>query len=266
MQRQGRLRRSPRAGAAQRRRPDGSQIRAHGWRSTAGEAVPPALLPRQCRMPPSGRNCAQEAVASAAAELRSLRQQLRCVQNAESRRRCRDSRACTHRQAVLLRLMQQLGASWAPVVVVARRWGVCLAAAAVSEAAHIESLQAACSDPAVTAAAAAAAAGRPRGVLCHRAACLIAEAQTLEWLLTANARGVAPSAAALLVQMRAHWPAACRDARYLRYFFRLRHIATARKNWARRFRARWGVSWKRLPARADVPPDTVRQRVARGRQ
>jgi hypothetical protein len=93
------------------------------------------------------------------------------------------------------------------------------------------------------------------------AAGLVAEAAVVDWLARRNLTGVAVSTAPGLRKLRELWPAAGRQRRFLQFFIRLRHSRTHVRNWALRFRRRWGLRWARLPARADLPEERCVRRV-----
>ena len=93
------------------------------------------------------------------------------------------------------------------------------------------------------------------------AAGLVAEAAVVDWLARRNLTGVAVSTAPGLRKLRELWPAAGRQRRFLQFFIRLRHSRTHVRNWALRFRRRWGLRWARLPARADLPEERCARRV-----
>jgi hypothetical protein len=194
-------------------------------------------------------------------ELATLRRQCRSCANAASRRRVRQAAGASGHTAVLLRVMVRLASSWEEARCLARRQGLFEDAPEAGGAGALPRMQEALAAPAVVLRARAALEARPPARVCRRAARLVAEARVLAWLRVVNARGVAPSAAALIAQLRVQWPAPGRDAFFLRFFLRMRHREQVRKAWARAFRRFWGVSWRRLPARADVPPDILRSRV-----
>ena len=97
-----------------------------------------------------------------------------------------------------------------------------------------------------------------------RVGCLIAEARVAAWLNAANARGVAASASQLVARLRSSWPAAALCPLALSFLLRLRVLRNAQRNFANRFRARWKVSWKRLPARGDLTGPDLASRARRG--
>jgi hypothetical protein len=103
---------------------------------------------------------------------------------------------------------------------------------------------------------------RPGTKLHFRAALLLAETRLLEWLAGANARGVAAGTLQLAAVLRRCWPLAALTARARIFHLRLRHSPQARRQWCRRFRCRWHVRWRRLPARGDVAPPDVTRRAA----
>jgi len=101
---------------------------------------------------------------------------------------------------------------------------------------------------------------RPPPVPVQQAGRLIAELRVLGFLADANARGVALSTAQLAALLRQAWPRATLGSKSLRFLLRLRHVPRARESWARQFRSRWDVRWRRLPLRPLLQPDEVRRR------
>jgi hypothetical protein len=85
-----------------------------------------------------------------------------------------------------------------------------------------------------------------------RLSLLVSERRVVQWLAAANLRGVAASREQLVEQLRAGWPALGRSGRSLTFLLRLRHSACAATKWAWRFRRRWSVVWRRLPARSGL--------------
>ena len=94
----------------------------------------------------------------------------------------------------------------------------------------------------------------------------IAEARTALWLLSANAAGAAVSAASLVDKLRESWPAAARTWRSDVLLQRLRLWPQRRKAYAKAFRRRWDVGWRRLPARVDIPAEELLRRVPGGKK
>ena len=92
--------------------------------------------------------------------------------------------------------------------------------------------------------------GGPR--LLRRVARLIAEARLACWLVAMNLKGVAVSAAQLVVQMRVMWPSVARGWQSDAWLARIRQWPRRRKAFSKTFRIRWGVVWRRLPTRADM--------------
>ena len=93
---------------------------------------------------------------------------------------------------------------------------------------------------------------------------LIAEARVAAWLNATNERGVAASTSQLVARLRTSWPPAALSPAAMSFLLRLRVLRNAQRNFANRFRARWGVSWKRLPARADLSGPELASRARRG--
>ncbi len=79
----------------------------------------------------------------------------------------------------------------------------------------------------------------------------LAESRVALWLVRANTRGVAVSSAQLSSCLRAAWPSRGRSWNSERFLIRLRQLTHLRKQFAKAFRRRWGIRWRRLPARAE---------------
>jgi hypothetical protein len=105
--------------------------------------------------------------------------------------------------------------------------------------------------PTVQAATTAAVAAGADHSLMFKAAKTVAEYRLLRWLADANSRGVAPPTPMLLVKLRACWPVDGTGARSNGYLDSLQQ-RTARKNWAAKFRRRWGSTYKKMPARSNL--------------
>ena len=105
----------------------------------------------------------------------------------------------------------------------------------------------------------------PESNAVFRAAQVVAELNVAVWLRSANDRGVAASRSQLVTQLLRGWPAAANGARAHARAVALRTRPALCRHWAHRFRVRWAVTWRRLPARSDLDAETVRSR-ARGRK
>lgn len=89
---------------------------------------------------------------------------------------------------------------------------------------------------------------------------LAAESKAASWLTEANERGVAPHVHQLLAEFRRSWPAAGRSGCSQGFLLRLRHKPVACKGWAKQFRRRWHVTFRRLPARPHLTPEEMNQK------
>ena len=85
------------------------------------------------------------------------------------------------------------------------------------------------------------------------AAQYVAEARVAVWLATCNVRGVAPVTADLVAELCRQWPDAGVSPESLHLLTRPRFTPAARRKWARHFRLRWRVTWRRLAARSELP-------------
>ena len=125
--------------------------------------------------------------------------------------------------------------------------GRCLSHAAL--AALLESIRA---DVSMSEAAKVALAGRGGARLLLRLGRLVAEARLATWLVAVNSQGVAVSTAQLVARLRMLWPPAARGWQCDAFLARIRQWPRRRKAYVKTFRARWGVSWRRLPSRANL--------------
>ena len=98
-------------------------------------------------------------------------------------------------------------------------------------------------------------AGRLAAIRCL-AAQYIAETRVAMWLATCNVRGVAPVTSDLVAELCRQWPDAGVSSQSLHLLARLRFASGPRRKWARRFRLRWRVTWRRLAARSELPAST----------
>ena len=89
----------------------------------------------------------------------------------------------------------------------------------------------------------------PVPLLVEKAGRLIAELRVLGFLAEANARGVAVSTPHLAALLRKAWPSVTLGHRARKFLLRLRHLPRVREAWAKQFRVRWDVRWRRLPMR-----------------
>ena len=105
--------------------------------------------------------------------------------------------------------------------------------------------------------------GDPAAVL--RAANLVAEVRCLTWLMQHNMRVVTVLSSQLICRFRRFWPAACRSRRSFSLLLRLRHMKAQRAQWARSFRRRWHVGWRRLHHAMLLPPEEAAARAGGSR-
>lgn len=93
------------------------------------------------------------------------------------------------------------------------------------------------------------------------ASLLAAETSVFEFVMDANAKGVAPNTSQLVQKLWSSWPAVRRGANAGYKLNRVRLVPAARMKWASKFRRFWRVAWRRLRLRADVAPEVARDRV-----
>ena len=205
----------------------------------------------------------QEAILAAEAEVRSLRQVVERARQSDKQCRNRLRIGSEESETLLLALVSVLSASPSIVYLCYRCVSSLSAEAAPAEERHVlpDDVAARIACPAVITKAAALLAARPHSFLVDRAARMTAEAHVAIWLAEVNAKGVAASSMQMAVVLRRHWPAAGRSAKTQRLLLRMRHSSAAVRIWSRRFRLRWGISWRRLSTRADMNPDSIRFRV-----
>jgi hypothetical protein len=211
----------------------------------------------------SRREELQAHVREAVGLVRDVQRAAREAARAVVRRRRHESEALTHRGRHITALILELGGSTAEAEQVALRGCVRRAAGTVDVHAAVRAdVAAVAASPGARAAAGAAAAAVPMPRVVLRAAQMLAEARVVQWLAEANARGVAASTPQLASELRRRWPWRGLGQRARDFHLRLRQNPTARRTWVRRFRQRWHVRWRRLPARADLPPEDVARRAA----
>jgi len=204
----------------------------------------------------------QDAIVAAEAEVRSLRHMVESARHSDKRRRNRYRRGSDDYEMLLLALVSALSGSPAIVNLCYRCVVAVLAEAAPAGVRHVlpDDVAARIACPAVIAKAAALLAARPHSYIVDRTARLTAEAHVALWLSEVNVKGVAASSLQMAVVLRRHWPVAGRSAKTQRLLLRMRHSSAAVRIWSRRFRLRWGISWRRLCTRAEMAPDSIRFR------
>ena len=205
----------------------------------------------------------QEAILAAEAEVRSLRQVVERARQSDKQCRNRLRIGSEESETLLLALVSVLSASPSIVYLCYRCVSSLPAEAAPAGERHVlpDDVAARIACPAVITKAAALLAARPHSFLVDRAARMTAEAHVAMWLAEVNAKGVAASSMQMAVVLRRHWPAAGRSAKTQRLLLRMWRSSAAVRIWSRRFRLRWGISWRRLSTRADMNPDSIRFRV-----
>jgi hypothetical protein len=85
------------------------------------------------------------------------------------------------------------------------------------------------------------------------------EWQTSQWLLQHNMKGLAVPSQKVAHYYLQRWPRPCATAEMCAYVERLQRPAYTTQ-WLRIFRRRWGITWRRLPAKNPVPPDELRRK------
>lgn len=89
----------------------------------------------------------------------------------------------------------------------------------------------------------------------------VAELRAAVWLRRANAAGVAASRTQLQAALRRGWPSAALGARAQNLFNSFCDQPLFARRVMQRFRRRFHIAWRRLPARSDVPDALAQQRV-----
>ena len=215
----------------------------------------------QPKMEPSRRHMLQAAVQSAAEEVRALRAVARAAGAAE-RRHASTELARERRLLLLVFLVYRLCGSLPWAIMVATTLGIAhlYVERSVEEASPQAGVLPFRHADVLDARATELLRMRPPPVPVQQAGRLIAELRVLGFLADANARGVAMATAQLAALLRQAWPRATLGSKSLRFLLRLRHVPRARESWARQFRNRWDVRWRRLPLRPLLQPDEVRRR------
>lgn len=94
-----------------------------------------------------------------------------------------------------------------------------------------------------------------------RVALAVSEAKVALRLVHSNASGAAASAEQIVRHVRESLPPSARSWRSDALLLRLRlWPSTSRKAYAKAFRRRWGVGWRRLRGRNNIPPTELLQR------
>ena len=89
----------------------------------------------------------------------------------------------------------------------------------------------------------------------------LAEFHTFRWLLHMNGKGVAPSTDMLFQEYSAQYPAVLRGPRVVYHLDQLARVLCKRRDWATRFRRKWGASHARLPAGPYLSQDEILRKV-----
>ena len=90
---------------------------------------------------------------------------------------------------------------------------------------------------------------------------MVAEARVMLWLFRMNTRGVAPGGQRMAMELKARWPVKAKSILSQKYLLRALRSRRVQKYVCRRFRRRWGVSWRRLCARSLMTSAEIRDRV-----
>ena len=207
-------------------------------------------------------------VAEAAALVRSVRQAATDARRLATRRAaCRRSRALPSKYLLLGAIARLMVDDLTVLMLVCcllwRRWArdpQNLFANAASAALHT------CAAEPWRAAARDALRGRGGARLQFRLGLLIAEARVALWLLEQNVSGVAVTTATAVARLQAAWPSEHASWLADRFLNRVQASPRSRKAYAKAFRRRWTISWRRLPARADMQLDELLQKARPGQR
>jgi hypothetical protein len=239
---------------------------SNGGGSAGLEALPePAAAAAAARgaMPTSAMRSLQRDIAASELHLSHIRA---CAKAARQRTRRASARGVARLASLQVRALAVVATSLVrdeAVLLLAVRmlWRQAIAAGGVTYAELAEHVRAAAADVAAQARVRATAATAAGGRMRRKVALAVAEARTALWLLQANTSGAAVPVAHLAAQLRAFWPAAAFCWRTSVYLQRLRLWPRRRTAWGKAFRRRWGVGWRRLPARATMSGDELLMRV-----
>ena len=208
---------------------------------------------------PCRRRALLTCVDAAASELATLRASARsAVQMLRKRCGRTSSVSPPHRLMILASVCCFLEADVRVSVLVMRvlwrswKHGRCMSHAALAEL--LERIRA---DATLSDAAKTSLAGRGGARLLLRLGRLVAKARVAMWLVSVNSPGVAVSTAQLVARLRVLWPPAARGWQRDAFLARARQWPRRRKAYAKTFRLRWGVAWRRLPSRANLDADDL---------
>jgi hypothetical protein len=216
-------------------------------------------------MLPCRRFFLRQAVDDAARELAALRSVVRVAANAVGKRRVRAAaRQPPRRLLVMASVCCRFESDECVGVLILRvLWRAWKHCRALSVDELLGLWRGARGDEGVALDAANAIAGRGGARLLVRLGRIVAEAWLAMWLAVVNTQGVAISASHLVARLRTLWPTDARGWQCDAFLARIRQWPRRRKAYAKTFRARWGVSWRRLPSRANMDAEDLLFRVPR---
>ena len=221
-----------------------------------------ACLMERCR-----RRDLLTSVDAAASELEKLRASARTALQLLRKRSRRTLAASPPHRLILLAAACCCLESDAPVLVLVMRvlWRSWKHGRGLSNVALAELLENIRADETLIQDSKALLSGRGGARLLLRLGRLVAEARLAMWLVSVNTQGVAVNTAQLVAKLRALWPPAARGWQCDAFLARVRQWPRRRKAYAKTFRLRWGVTWRRLPSRANLEPTDLLFRVPRAK-
>ena len=89
----------------------------------------------------------------------------------------------------------------------------------------------------------------------------LAEFATFQWLLHMNGKGVAPSTDSLFQEYSTQYPVILRGPRVVYHLDQLARVMSKRRDWAVRFKRKWGAAHARLPAGPCLTEEEILRKV-----
>jgi hypothetical protein len=89
----------------------------------------------------------------------------------------------------------------------------------------------------------------------------VAERKLFHWLLSVNCKGITPTTCTVVEQYVMMWPDHHRSAQLLDHFSNLINNPRAQESWARSFRSKFLLKYRKLPVQPPLAEDTIKVRV-----
>lgn len=90
-----------------------------------------------------------------------------------------------------------------------------------------------------------------------KAAFFIAERYLYQWLVDCNVKGIAPTTSVCFEHLVVFWPDSSRGDKMQGWFAEAGSQERKREMWARRFRRRWAIKYKKLPQHAPLSDTSI---------